>query len=103
MVQGTSSAKGSGEKNGYRIGSSHDAPIPTGTASSGPAGGGKLPPIVWARTDYGKIMRGDLLGAGKSVVVALIGMAVFIAIGMAIALLVTTIINALGFDPSSSY
>ncbi|GAA0426729.1 hypothetical protein Aca07nite_36700 [Actinoplanes capillaceus] len=102
MVQATSSAKGSGES-GYRIGSSHDAPIPTGTATSGPAGGGKLPPIVWARTDYGKIMRGDLLGAGRSVVVALIGIAVFIAIGMGIALLVTTIINTLGYDPSSSY
>ncbi|MBW6438207.1 hypothetical protein KZ829_31210 [Actinoplanes hulinensis] len=99
MVQATSSAKGSGE-NGYRIGSSHDAPIPTGTASSG---GGKLPPIVWQRTDYGKIMRGDLLGAGKSVVMALIGIAVFVAIGMGIALLVTTIINTLGYDPSSSY
>ncbi|MBB4748066.1 hypothetical protein [Actinoplanes lobatus] len=59
-----------------------------------------MPPIVWQRTDYGKIMRGDLLGVGKSVVVALLGIAVFIAAGMGIALLVTTIMKALGVDPA---
>ncbi|MEV0897064.1 hypothetical protein [Actinoplanes sp. NPDC049802] len=65
--------------------------------------GGKLPPIVWTRPDRGKILRDDLFGLAKTVVVTLLGMTVFIATGMGIAIVVTTVLKALGFDPSSLY
>ncbi|MBO3744119.1 hypothetical protein [Actinoplanes flavus] len=100
MVQATSPDRGSGQ-NGYRVGRSHDAPAPT--ASSYPADGGRLPPIVWSRVDRGRILREDLLGLGKSVVVAVVGIAAFIATGMGIALLVTTVLKAFGIDPGSYY
>ncbi|MEU4427092.1 hypothetical protein AB0F81_41255 [Actinoplanes sp. NPDC024001] len=45
----------------------------------------------------------DLLGTGKSVVLAMLMFAGLTAAGVAAALLVATLLNALGFDPSSMY
>jgi hypothetical protein len=104
MVQATSPGQGSGQgpQGGFRVGASHDASTRTGAAPVA-AGGSKLPPIEWSHVDLGKIMRQDLAGLGRTVAVLLLGMTVFIVAGMGIALLVTTILNAVGFDPSSSY
>jgi hypothetical protein len=100
MVQ--ASSPGQGSQSGFRVGASHDASTRTGSTPVSP-GGPKLPPIQWTRTDLGKIMRDDLVGLGQAIVVAAIGMALFIATGMAIAFVVTTILSAVGIDPSSSY
>jgi hypothetical protein len=104
MVQATTPGQGSGHgsQSGFRVGASHDASTRTGTAPVSTSGG-KLPPIEWTRADLGKIMRQDLAGAGKSVVVGLIGMAVFVALGIGIAIVVAAVLNAVGVDPSSSY
>jgi hypothetical protein len=100
MVQATT--PGNGSQGNFRVGASHDASTRTGAAPVS-GSGGKLPPIVWTHTDFGKIMRQDLAGLGQAVVVALLGFAVFIAAGMGIAFVVATILNAVGLDPSSSY
>ncbi|BAL87879.1 hypothetical protein AMIS_26590 [Actinoplanes missouriensis 431] len=94
------SARGSGD--GFRVGASHDAPVRTGSTTV-PAGGRKLPPIEWPRTDYRKIMITDLTGAGKGIATAALVIAVLVAAGMGIAVAVTSILNALGFDPASLY
>jgi hypothetical protein len=100
MVQETS--PGQGSQGGFRVGASHDASTRTGTTPFS-AGDGKLPPIEWMHTDIGKIMRQDLAGLGKALVVGLIGMAVLIAISIGVALAVTAVLNAVGVDPSASY
>jgi hypothetical protein len=105
MVQAASPVRRSGRdgsRGGYRVGASHDAPARTATAPV-QAGSGKLPPIEWSRPDRGKIVRDDLIGLGRTLVVALLGMAVLVTTGLVIAILLTTVLNALGFDPSSSY
>lgn len=104
MVQATTPGQGAGHESrgGFRIGASHDTSTRAGSAPVS-SGGRKLPPIVWAHVDTGKMMREDLAGVGWAVTVALAGMAVFIGTGMGIALVVTTVLHVLGFDPSSSY
>ena len=109
MVQATSPDRRSGQggsargaRGDYRVGASHDAPA---RAASTPvsAGGGKLPPITWRRTDYRKIMVADLKGAGSSLVLAVLLVSALTFAGMLIAIGVTTVLGALGFDPSSLY
>lgn len=87
---------------GFRVGASHDSPVWT-ASTTGPAGSAKLPPIEWPRTDYRKIMLADLTGTGKSLVMALLMFAVLITGGISIAVVVTTILSALGVDPASLY
>ena len=83
------------------MGASHDAP--GRTASLIGSGGTKLPPIEWSRTDYRKLMLADLRGAGSGLVGAVLALVLLMAAGMSIAIVVTTILNAMGFDPSSLY
>ncbi|MFF0373730.1 hypothetical protein [Actinoplanes missouriensis] len=45
----------------------------------------------------------DLTGAGKGIATAALVIAVLVAAGMGIAVAVTSILNALGFDPASLY
>ncbi|WP_328475204.1 hypothetical protein OHA21_17995 [Actinoplanes sp. NBC_00393] len=101
MVQATKPNQGSG-RDGFRVGASHDAPVRTASATVPPAGR-KLPPIEWARTDYRRIMLTELWGTGHSLVLAIVAFAMLTAAGITLAIVVTTILHTLGYDPAPRF
>jgi hypothetical protein len=105
MVQATSPVQDSGQdgtQHGFRVGTSHDAPSVTGAAQA-PADRPKLPPIEWAHTDHGKIMREDLLGVGEATGTMVLTMAALIGTTVAIAFAITAVLGFLGVDVTSMY
>ncbi|MEV4280917.1 hypothetical protein [Actinoplanes xinjiangensis] len=108
MVQATSPNQQSGRagsarsRGDFRVGASHDAPVPNASTKASVTGT-KLPPIQWPRTDYRKIMIADLVGTGKSMVVAILAFAVLTGIGVGIAVAVATLLAVVGVDTSSMY
>ncbi|WP_430787942.1 hypothetical protein [Actinoplanes sp. G11-F43] len=106
MVQTTSSpVQDSGQdetRNGFRVGSSHDAPEKAGGTAPA-ADRPKLPPIVWSRPDMGKIMRRDLLGVGEATGAVILAMTALIATSVGIALVVSATLKFLGVDVTEIY
>ncbi|SDS39567.1 hypothetical protein [Actinoplanes derwentensis] len=105
MVQATTPVQDSGQNdssNGFRVGTKRDEAT-SGVASPTTAGRSVLPPIEWTHVDRGKILREDLLGVGGATTAIMVGLTVFIATAMGIALVLTTVLTALGFEFSSLY
>lgn len=85
----------------YRVGVKHhdpDAVTPAPEPARAP-----LPPIQWSRIDHGRIVREDLLGIAKAIIVVLLSFTFLIGVTVGIASALAGVIHAVGFDPSSAY
>ncbi|GAA1613574.1 hypothetical protein [Actinoplanes couchii] len=99
MTQATGHEQSQG---GFRVGTRREGPD-QGVATPAPAPARKLPPIVWTRVDRGQVLREDLVGVSGAVTAILVGVTVFIATAMGIAVVLTTVLSFLGLDFSSLY